>query len=242
MSPVTFAEEDPMSTSRTNAAAGVTGGWLAVASLLLLLALIFHGPVSPDPAVQMKVIAAGATRWSVVHWAAAAAMICFSVASLIALASATRLTGDWWTLSAWALLPVGALPTLTTAVAEATVIANAAASGNTATYEAWWAFAAGNAGGFGLVALAVALIAAAEARAPAPATPAWASWIAVAAAIVSFLSWTLGMSLGIAILGVSWVVASLVMCAWTSWFGWSLARSEIRLHAAPADRSRAALG
>ena len=113
----------------------VAGMWLAVASLLLAAVLAFHGPLAPNLSEQMKVIAADATRWAVVHWVAAAALSLFAVSGLVVLSSGSRLTQNWWTMSAWAVLPVGALWTVTTAVVEVTVIADAAVSGNTDMFE-----------------------------------------------------------------------------------------------------------
>jgi hypothetical protein len=43
-------------------------------------------------------------------------------------------------LTAWSALPVAALWTVTTAVTEATVVAEAAMSGATETFRAWWTF------------------------------------------------------------------------------------------------------
>lgn len=137
----------------------VGGAWLAVASLLLAGVLAFHGPLATNLDEQMRVIAAGATRWAVVHWVAAVSLSLFAVAGLVVLAAGSRLTKDWWTMSAWAVLPVGALWTITTAVAEVTVITDAAVSGNTAVFATWWAFAEGKAAGFTALALAVAVIA-----------------------------------------------------------------------------------
>jgi len=128
----------------------VAGSWLALGSLFLAVALVFHGPLATDMDTQMKLIAEGATRWVVVHWAAAAALSLFAVAGLVVLGAASRLTQGWWTTTAWAVLPLGALWTLTTAVAEATAVSGAAVSGNKAMFEAWWAFAEGKATGFNL--------------------------------------------------------------------------------------------
>jgi hypothetical protein len=61
--------------------------------------------------------------------------------------------------------------TMTTAVAEATVVADAAAAGDTGRYEAWWAFSEGKAAGFMFPALAVALIAGREATSARAAMP-----------------------------------------------------------------------
>jgi hypothetical protein len=93
------------------------GYWLALAAFLLAAALAFHGPLAPDFGTQMQHIADGSLRWSIVHWAAAAALSFFAIAGLVALAAGSRLTEDWWTLSAWAALPIGALWTASTAIA-----------------------------------------------------------------------------------------------------------------------------
>jgi len=100
----------------------VAGMWLAGAALLLAIALGFHGPLHPDLEVQMTRIAGSASRWAAVHWTAAAAFSCFTVASVLALVSGPRLTSTGRLVSAWAVVLVGALWTLTTAVTEATVV------------------------------------------------------------------------------------------------------------------------
>jgi hypothetical protein len=225
--------------SHTDTGMRAAGTWLAIASLLLAGALIFHGPIHSDLSQQMKVIADGATRWAIVHWAAAASLSLFAVTGLIVLAARSRLTEEWWTMSAWGVLTVGSLWTMTTAVAEATVVADAAASGTTSTFEAWWAFSEGKATGFMFLALAVAVIAGNEARTAHGATPAWASWIATAAGIGAVVGWALGMWFGIGVGSLVWLVSSLVMCLWTLWFGLALTRSEVGLHAQIGARSSA---
>jgi hypothetical protein len=207
----------------------VVGAWLALAAILLAAALVFHGPPSPDLNVQMELIADGSRRWSIVHWAAAASLSSFAIASLIALTAGSRLTQDWWTLSAWAVLPIGALWTTITAVTEATVIFDAATSGNRAVFETWWELAEGMANGFGAMALAFTVIAGKEALTSRAATPSWAAWIAAAAGAASFVGWVLGGWLNIAIGGPIWVVSSLVMCLWLAWFGVSLLRAQAGL-------------
>jgi hypothetical protein len=147
---------------------------------------------------------------------------------LLMLNAGSRLTDNWWTLTAWAVLPVGALWTLITAVAEATVIANAAVSGSVKTFEAWWAFAEGMAGGFTFVALAVAVsIAGNEIQSSAGTTPAWSAWIGLIAGVASFAGWAVGMWLGISLGNLVWVVSSILMSLWALWFGTTLLRAEV---------------
>ena len=203
----------------------VGGAWLAVASLLMVATLGLHGPIAPDLHDQMTRIAGAAGQWALAHWLAAAALSLFAVSGLIMLTSRSALTDGWWTLTAWAVICVGCLWTLTTAVAETTVVAEAAASGSYETFAAWWAFAEGKAHGFAFFALAVAVIAGRDARDPAGATPAWSAWIGTAAGIGSFAGWALGMWLGVAIGNPLWVIASVAMCLWTLWLGAALARA-----------------
>jgi hypothetical protein len=92
----------------------------------------------------MTRIAESASRWKVVHWAAAASLSGFAVVSLLFLVSGSRLAGTGWMRSAWPVVFVGALWTLTTALTEVTVIADLAASGDLSQFEAWWSFAEGN--------------------------------------------------------------------------------------------------
>jgi len=150
--------------SHTEIGMRVAGAWLAAASVLLIVTFLGHGPIHPDLGQQMKDISHGMSRWVIVHWIAAVSLSLFAGASLVVLTTGSRLIESWWALSAWALLPVGALWTMTTAVAEATVVANAATANDVARFEAWWAFAEGNANGFMALCLAVAVIAANETR------------------------------------------------------------------------------
>jgi hypothetical protein len=219
--------------SHIDIGARAAGLWLAVAAIILGIVFVFHGPISPDLGVQMEKIAEGSMRWAVLHWAAAAALSLFAVASLIALATGSRLTQEWWTLSAWAVLPVGALWTVTTAVAEATVISNAARAGNRAIFESWWMFAAGMGNGFAFMALAFTVIAVNEARMAQATVPRCASSIAAMAGAASFVGWVLGSWLGFAFGAPIWLVGSIAICLWLAWLGLSLLRSEN----APATRT-----
>lgn len=211
--------------TRTNKALEVGGTWLAIASFLMVVVLLFHGPIAPSLDDQMAKIAGAAFRWSVVHWIAAAALSLYAVSGLVVLTSHSRLTEGFWTMTAWAVVTIGALWTMTTAVAETTVVADAAVSGSTETFDAWWAFSEGKANGFAVLALAVAVIAGNEARASMGATPTWSAWTAVIAGVASFSGWALGMWFGLGLGGLLWVIASIVMSAWTLWFGVGLMRS-----------------
>jgi hypothetical protein len=211
--------------THSDRAVHVGGAWLAIASFLMIAALGLHGPIAPDLHDQMTRIAGAAVRWSLVHWIAAAALSFYAVSGLILLTSRSALTESGWTLTAWAVICVGCLWTMTTAVAETTVVAGAALSGSDETFAAWWAFGEGKANGFAFVALAIAVIAGSEARESGGATPPWAAWTAVVAGSGSFLGWALGMWLGVALGNLLWVVSSIVMCLWTLWFGVGLLRA-----------------
>lgn len=175
----------------------------------------------------MAVIAGGPTRWILAHWAAAMGLTIFAIAGLIMLTTESRLSQTWLTMTAWAVLVVGALWVTTTAVAEATVITEAAVAGDTATFEAWQLFAEGNAVGFGFLALAVAVIAGNEARSTRSLTPVWAAWIGAVAGVVAFVGFVvLGLLLGIAAAGRLWLAATIVMSIWTLSFGVALVRSD----------------
>jgi len=192
----------------------------------MVAVLVFHGPIAPDLDDQMKRIAEGALRWAVVHWIAAAALSFYALTGLVVLTSGSRLTESWWTMTAWAVLPVSALWTMTTAVAEATVVANAAVTGTKETFEAWWAFAEGKATGFAFLALAVAVIAGNEARSSERATPPWSAWMAMVAGVASFAGWALGMWFGVGFGNLLWVASSIVMSVWTFWLGIAFMRFQ----------------
>lgn len=107
-------------------------------------------------------------------------------------------------------------------------LADAAATGSRETFEAWWAFSEGKGAGCTFLALAVAVIAGSEARSLERATPSWAAWVATAAGVASFSGWALGMWMGVRVGNLLWVIASIVMSAWTLWFGSALARRAAR--------------
>jgi hypothetical protein len=211
----------------TNTAVRVAGTWLAIASSLLIAALVVHGPLAPDLSDQMEKIADGAMAWSVIHWVSAASLSLYAVTGLIVLTSGSRLAGGWWTMTAWAALTVSALWTMTTAVVEATVVTNAAAAGAKEMFEAWWAFAEGKASGIAFFALAVAVISGNEAQSSERAVPAWSAWIAMVSAVASFAGWVLGRWFGIDFGNLLWVTSSVLMSVWTLWFGFSLMRSRV---------------
>jgi hypothetical protein len=121
---------------------------------------------------------------------------------------------------------VGAVWTVTTAVAEATVVAQAAVAGDTATFEAWQVFAEGMSTGFAFLGLAVAVIAANEAQSTERATPKWAAWIGTVVGITAFLGFAAGAWAGIDAGGLVFVVSAIVMLLWTLWFGVALLRVE----------------
>lgn len=210
--------------THTHTAERALGTWLATASFLMIATLLLHGPIAPDLGEQMTRVAGAPLRWSIAHWLAAAGLSLFAVSGLIALTSRSELTDGLWPLTAWAVVTVGALWTMTTAVAETTVVAQAAADGRTETFNAWWAFSEGKANGFVFLALAVAIIAGSEARSSRRTTPVWAAWTAMVAGLASFGGWAVGMWLGVPLGSLIWVVASVVMSGWTLWLGVVLAR------------------
>jgi hypothetical protein len=199
----------------------------ALTSGLMIATLVLHGPIAPDLNEQMTRIANRPTAWAVAHWFAAAGLSIYAVAGLIVLTSESRLTEGWWTTTAWAFLPITALWTLTTAVAEATAVTDAVNSGNAEMFAAWWAFAEGKATGFSFLALAVAVIAGNEAKSIEGATPSWAAWTAVIAGVASFTGWALGMWFGIGVGMLLWLAASILMSVWIVWFGIALTRSLV---------------
>ena len=202
------------------------GAWLTAASLLLVLTLIFHGPLHPDVEAQMARIAESASRWAVIHWTAAASLSCFAIASVLLLVHDCRLTSTGTLSSAWAVVLVGALWTLTTAVGEATAIAGLAASGDLPQFTSWWVFAQGMANGFSLLAVAVSVIAWNETKDPRRLVPRWSAAIGTTAALASFAGWALGVWFDIGPASLLWVLATVVMCLWLAWLGIALARAS----------------
>ena len=210
--------------THTNKTMRVAGTWLAIASLLMVITFISHGPIDHELTAQMGKIAAGTVWWPATHWMAATALSLFAITGLLVLTARSRLTQGWWTLTAWAVLSVGALWTMITAVVEATAVTQAAVSGNLETFETWWAFAEGMATGFAFVALAVVVIAGNEMRSSERVVPVWSAWVAMIAGVASFAGWGLGMWLGISLGNLVWVAASILMSLWTLWFGIALIR------------------
>jgi hypothetical protein len=199
---------------------------LAIASALLIAALVLHGPLAPNLGDQMRKIADGARMWTVIHWVSAAALSLFAITGLVVLNSGSRLVGRGWTMTAWAVLTVSALWTMTTAVAEATAVTQAAVAGATEMFEAWWAFAEGKASGIAFLALAIAVISGNEARSSERAVPAWSAWIAMVSGVASSAGWALGRWLEVDFGNLLWAAASVVMSLWTLWFGFALMRSR----------------
>lgn len=202
------------------------GVWLTGASLLLALALAFHGRLHPDLEVQMTRIAESASRWAAVHWTAAASFSCFAVAAVLILLSGSRLTCSGKTISAWALVLVGALWTLTTALTEVTVLADLAASGDLSQFKAWWSFAEGHGNGFSLLAVAVAVIAWNAIKDPQRLVPKWSAAVGAGAGLASFAGWALGVWFDVGPANLLWLLASGVMCVWLAWLGTALARAS----------------
>jgi hypothetical protein len=230
--------EAPMKT-HADTATRVAGAWLAASSLLLVAALALHPPPSPDPDRFMAIIADAGVRWRIAHWFAALALSGFVATSLVALTTPSRLNADGWKMSAWALLAVSAAWVTTTAVAEATVIADAAISADRDTFHAWERFAEGKAMGFLGIAAALALIATTEATETQPATPRWAGWLAGAAGLAAIVGWTLGAILGVDAGAVIWLVSTMVLSLWTLWFGIAIAHIDQAGPAIPVEISSA---
>lgn len=224
-------EGDDETTKQPSGASAIrtAGGWLVAGAIVWVLSLAMHPPPPPGTAAFMNLIAATGLRWVVVHWLAAIAMSIFVVASLLVLTSRSRLTRDPLGRTAWAVLPVASLWVITTAVAEATVIADAAAAGDLATFEIWHAFAEGSAMGFLAIASSVGLIAlneARQARHTRAATPTWAAWAATVAGAVGVTGWVLGPILGIPAGGPMFVISSVAFGLWLLWFGIGLVRAR----------------
>lgn len=217
---------DDREMARTETNVRTAGAWLAIGSLLFVVGLVLHPPPSPDLGEFMGTIADEPTRWMAAHWMSAIALSTFAIAGLLVLTAGSRLTHQGLTTTAWAVLIVAALWVTTTAVAEATVITTAAIAGDTTTFEAWQRFAEGHAVAFVVLAAAVAVIAGNEARTGHETTPAWVSWIGALSGITAAIGFALGVGVGIALGGLVWLVATIVLGLWTFWFGVALTRSD----------------
>jgi hypothetical protein len=217
---------------------GRTGGlWLAAGAALLSAALVFHGPPDADLSVQMEHVSEGRVRWALVHWTAAVALFLMSGGALLNLVMDTSVRRSPILGSAWTVMALGAIATLSTAVSEASVLAAAAETGDTAAFFAWGAFAGGMGNGFWALALATALIAFSDARADDARLPRWASIAGTAFGVLSATGWTLGEQLGIGIGGPIWLISSLAMCVWLVWYGVSIPVSSRHPVASSAVRS-----
>ena len=200
------------------------GLWLGSGASLLIVALIFHGPPDPDLTVQMQHIAEGHTRWALVHWTAAVALFLISGSSFLNLIDQSAGGSSTALRSAWLVLALGALLTVSTAVSEASVVSVAAHAGDNAAFVSWWAFSSGMANGFFALALASALIALAEARSDASRLPVWSCAAGTVFGVLSAVGWSLGEHFGVGIGGPIWLISTLLMCVWLAWFGFTARR------------------
>ena len=204
----------------------VGGAWLAAASLAMIASLALHGPIPGGIGERMVMIAERHAAWTVAHWIAAIGLSLHVGAGLIILTAGSRLTRRGWALTAWTALTLGALWTLTTAVAEATAITDAALAGDADLFAAWWSFAEGRANGFALAVLAMAVIARHDALAEDPLTPAWAAHTGSLAGLGAFAGWALSMWLDVPAASMLWVGAAILVSGWTLWLGVALARTR----------------
>jgi hypothetical protein len=94
----------------------VGGAWLAIASVLMIVGLVVHGPIAPELADQMVRIGNHSVAWRLAHWLAAAALSFYAVAAVVILTSGSSLIRGGWSLSAWGVLFIGGLWTVNTAV------------------------------------------------------------------------------------------------------------------------------
>lgn len=223
-----------MHTKETNMR-GPGGIWLAAGTILLAVALVFHGPPDADLSVQMQSIADGEGRWATVHWTAALALFLISGASFLNLTTNARVRRSPVLSSAWVVMALGALTTFSTAVAEASVVAVAADRGDTDAFMTWWAFSGGMGNGFWALALATAVVAYHDATDRDSILPRWAAFAGFVFGVLSATGWTLGEQLGIGVGGPIWLISSLLMCLWLAWYG--LASRDVGFELASAQRA-----
>jgi hypothetical protein len=200
---------------------GTAGLWLGAGASLLIIALVFHGPPDPDLSVQMQHVGDGHIRWALVHWTAAVALFLISGSGFLNLIDQNTSGSPRGLPSAWLVLALGALLTVSTAVSEAAVVSAAASVGDKATFVSWWEFSGGMANGFFALALASALIALAEARSDASRMPVWSCAAGAIFGVLSAVGWSLGEHFGVGIGGPIWLFSTLLMCVWLAWFGFA---------------------
>jgi hypothetical protein len=211
----------------------IGGLWLGTGASLLIVALVFHGPPDPDLSVQMQYIAEGHTRWALVHWTAAVALFLLSGAGFLNLTDQNAGGSSTGLRSAWLVLALGALLTVSTAISEAAVVSVAANAGDKAAFNSWWAFGGGMGNGFFALAIATACIALAESRSDASRMPVWSCSAGTVFGILSAVGWSLGEHFGIGIGGPIWLISTLLMCAWLAWFGFAARRPARRSISSP---------
>lgn len=200
--------------------------WLAAGAVALIAALAIHGPPDPDMSVQMQIIAQDHIRWTAVHWLSAAALSVFAAAGLTKMSLGEETTRGFAIRTAWAGFALGALWTMTTAVAEATAVTTAAIAGNVAQFEAWQSFASGKASGFLALALAVTVIATKDSTSDQPVTKRWAGRAGAIFAAVSTAGGVLNFWFGVSVGGPIWLISSVLMLIWLCWFGIATARQH----------------
>lgn len=193
--------------------------WLAAGAALLFAALVLHEPPDPDLSILMQHIADGHGRWALAHWIAAVALFLLSGAAFLTLVTTPAIHQSPILCSAWMVMALGALTTFSTAISESTAISGAANSGDIATFSIWWGFASGMANGFFALALSTALIAYCDFRSADSPLPGWVAVAGTVFGVLSAIGWTLNMHLEIAIGGPIWLISSLLMCLWLTWFG-----------------------
>ena len=208
---------------------GTAGLWLGAGASLLIIALVFHGPPDPDLSVQMHHVAEGHTRWALVHWTAAVALFLISGSGFLNLIDQNTGGSSTGLRSAWLVLALGALLTVSTAVSEAAVVSAAANAGDMAAF----ALLVGIFGRHGEWFLrprtrnvrSLRWLKRAAMPAGCPHGPCRGSAIF---GVLSAVGWSLGEHFGIGIGGPIWLISTLLMCVWLAWFGFAALRPARR--------------
>lgn len=202
------------------------GVFLAGASLLFLIALIWHGAVHPFAGAtaeqSLPLIQERAGGWFMMHFFFSFAAVFVAGAALAVLSLRSFLTDSLPGLVGWSVLAIIAIIGANLAIMEATVQGDAAVAGNLETFAMWYALSRGVELLFILFPLGFLAITAVDLRAATPLTPRWTSALALLGAALVVPAVVGASGFRIVAFGRLWGAAALPML-WFIWLGIRLA-------------------